>query len=223
MLALLVCFNNMASRYKVESRFREVKLQWNKSKGIDFWFELSGVLRNQLSHHSNHFSNHFQLLIFNKHCSQINRKQFITIEHENPNQLKTVDPNSTNGWKSVLFDCCDIFIWCYNVLAHGNSEPSDISQYGMFKSNLARDEKGIRFCPGISPRFQTKIPNFKPFQAKMAKNLYPISDKPCPVWDQNVQNLYPFSDQNGSEIIPFRAHTCIDPIHKWPPSNFFHD
>ena len=39
-----------------------------------------------------------------------------------------------------------------------------------------------------------------------------------PISDQNVENLYPFSDQNSSKTIPFRAvHTYIPDIGDYPP------
>ena len=42
--------------------------------------------------------------------------------------------------------------------------------------------------------------------------------KPDPISDRNCQNLYPFSDQNGSKTIPFRAaHTYIPYIGESPP------
>ena len=42
--------------------------------------------------------------------------------------------------------------------------------------------------------------------------------KPDPISDRNCQNLYPFSDQNGSKTIPFgAAHTYIPYIGEYPP------
>ena len=42
--------------------------------------------------------------------------------------------------------------------------------------------------------------------------------KPDPISDHNCQNLYPFSDQNGSKTIPFgAAHTYIHYIGEYPP------
>ena len=42
--------------------------------------------------------------------------------------------------------------------------------------------------------------------------------KPDPISDRNCQNLYPFSDQNGSKTIPFgAAHTYIPYIGQYPP------
>ena len=42
--------------------------------------------------------------------------------------------------------------------------------------------------------------------------------KPDPISDHNCQNLYPFSDQNGSKTIPFgAAHTYIPYIGEYPP------
>ena len=42
--------------------------------------------------------------------------------------------------------------------------------------------------------------------------------KPDPISDHNCQNLYPFSDQNGSKTIPFgAAHTYISYIGEYPP------
>ena len=42
--------------------------------------------------------------------------------------------------------------------------------------------------------------------------------KPDPISDRNCQNLYPFSDQNGSKTIPFgAAHTYIAYIGEYPP------
>ena len=42
--------------------------------------------------------------------------------------------------------------------------------------------------------------------------------KPDPISDRNYQNLYPFSDQNGSKTIPFgAAHTYIPYIGEYPP------
>ena len=42
--------------------------------------------------------------------------------------------------------------------------------------------------------------------------------KPDPIPDRNYQNLYPFSDQNGSKTIPFgAAHTYIPYIGEYPP------
>ena len=41
--------------------------------------------------------------------------------------------------------------------------------------------------------------------------------KPDPISDHNCQNLYPFSDQNGSKTIPFgAAHTYIPYIGEYP-------
>ena len=41
---------------------------------------------------------------------------------------------------------------------------------------------------------------------------------PDPISDHNCQNLYPFSDQNGSKTIPFgAAHTYIPYIGEYPP------
>ena len=43
--------------------------------------------------------------------------------------------------------------------------------------------------------------------------------KPDPISDHNCQNLYPFSDQNGSKTKPFwAAHTYIPYIGEYPPS-----
>ena len=42
--------------------------------------------------------------------------------------------------------------------------------------------------------------------------------KPDPSSDHNCQNLYPFSDQDGSKTIPFgAAHTYIPYIGEYPP------
>ena len=42
--------------------------------------------------------------------------------------------------------------------------------------------------------------------------------KPDPISDHSCQNLYPFSDQNGSKTIPFEAaHTYIPSIGEYPP------
>ena len=42
--------------------------------------------------------------------------------------------------------------------------------------------------------------------------------KPDPISDRNCQNLYPFSDQNGSKTIPFgAAHTYIPYIGESSP------
>ena len=42
--------------------------------------------------------------------------------------------------------------------------------------------------------------------------------KPDLISDRNCQNLYPFSDQNGSKTIPFgAAHTYIPYIGEYPP------
>ena len=46
--------------------------------------------------------------------------------------------------------------------------------------------------------------------------------KPDPISDHNCQNLYPFSDQNGSKTIPFgAAHTYIHYIGEYPPGSSF--
>ena len=45
--------------------------------------------------------------------------------------------------------------------------------------------------------------------------------KPDPISDHNCQNLYPFSDQNGSKTIPFgAAHTYIPYIGSTPPGSW---
>ena len=42
--------------------------------------------------------------------------------------------------------------------------------------------------------------------------------KPDPISDRNYQNLYPFSDLNGSKTIPLgAAHTYIPYIGEYPP------
>ena len=47
----------------------------------------------------------------------------------------------------------------------------------------------------------------------------PAFPNPDPISDQNVQNLFPFSDKNGSKTIPFgAAHTYIPDIEEYPLS-----
>ena len=63
------------------------------------------------------------------------------------------------------------------------------------------------------------------FQLRTEKRNMFVSFRKCsrpqnpdPISDHNCQNLYPFSDQNGSKTIPFgAAHTYISYIGEYPP------